>query len=334
MLSFSDIRKVEIEISSICNASCPLCPRNMFGYDMDLGYAKRNLTLEEIKKILDQNFLSQLECIKFEGNFGDPLANPEILEIIDYLNTPIKCVTNGNFRNEKFWKDLANREVVVEFGIDGCDQQTHSRYRKGTNLQKILKNAETFISNGGTALWKMIKFDFNASQIDECEKLSKKMGFSDFILVDHGRDSGPVFDQSGKLIDVLGEFSGSLDLQHYINLYDSGEMLMEDIDDTPKNNISCQSLNKKMIYISSEGKVYPCCYMGFAPETYGNGRWHQPVNAQINSLCYKNNALKYDIRMCIEWFNSIPPAWQETTFESGRLIVCDNSCGSCKGAAL
>jgi len=330
MLSFKDIKKVELELSSMCNASCPLCPRNLFGYDMDLGYTKRNLTLKEIKTILDLDFLSQLEFIKFEGNFGDPLANPEILDIIDYLGTPIKCVTNGNFRNENFWKELARRDVIVEFGIDGINQKTHSRYRKGTNLQKILKNAETFINNGGTATWKMIKFNFNEHQSGECDNMSKQMGFSEFILVDHGRNSGPVFDQSGKLIDVLGDFSGSVDFEHYINLHQSGEILIEDITDNPKDSISCQSLNEKMIYISSEGKVFPCCFMGFTPEKYGKGRWHEPVNKQIKELCYKNDALVYDIRTCIEWFNSIPTRWDKPTFESGRLIVCDSSCGSCK----
>jgi len=330
MLKIQDIKKIELELSSICNASCPLCPRNLFGYDTDLGYAKRNLTLEEIKNILSKNFLSQIEFIKFEGNLGDPLANPEILQITDYLDVPIKCVTNGNFRNKKFWERFAERDTVVEFGIDGIDQKTHSRYRKGTNLQNILKNAKTYIQCGGSAIWKMIKFDFNENQIEQCKQLSKDMGFSEFILVDHGRNSGPVFDSTGKLIDVIGDFDGSLNFDHYYNLTKSGEMLLEDIDDTPHTSVSCQSLNDKMIYISSDGCVYPCCFMGFYPFTYGKGRWHEPVNRQLAEIIEKNNALVYDLDTCINWFNEIEERWRRDTFQNGRLVVCDASCGKCQ----
>ena len=327
MLKIQDIKQIELELSSICNASCPLCPRNLFGYDTDLGYQKRNLTLEEIKTILNKDFLSQLNFAKFEGNLGDPLANPEILKITDYLALPVKCVTNGNFKNKKFWNEFATRETIVEFGIDGFDQETHTRYRKGTNLKNILKNAETYINAGGDAIWKMIKFDFNEDQIEKCKELAENMGFSNFNVVDHGRNSGPVFDSTGKLIDVIGNFNGSLDFQHYFNLHNSGEMLLEDIDDTPCNSVSCQSLNDKMIYISSDGHVYPCCFMGFSPATYGKGRWHEPVNKQLNQIIQKNNALIYGLETCIEWFNTIEFRWKKKSFEDGRLIICDNSCG-------
>lgn len=330
MLNIQDIKQVELELSSICNASCPLCPRNLFGYDTDLGFEKRNLRLEEIKTILKKDFLSQLNSIKFEGNLGDPLANPEILQITDYLDLPVKCVTNGNFKNKKFWEEFASRKTTVEFGIDGIDQKTHGRYRKGTNLQNILKNAKTYINAGGNAIWKMIKFDFNEHQIEQCRQLSENMGFLKFVVVDHGRNSGPVFDSDGELIDVIGNFTGSLDFEHYFNLHKSGEMLLEDISDKPKKTVSCQSLNEKMIYISSDGHVYPCCFMGFSPSKYGKGRWHEPANKQIAEIVEKNNALVYNLETCIDWFNNIKKRWQHDTFENGRLVICDNSCGNCQ----
>jgi hypothetical protein len=55
----------------------------------------------------------------------------------------------------------------------------------------------------------MIKFDFNVDQIETAKTLSQKLGFKKFILIEHGRTSGPVFDQNGKLIDILGDWQGS-----------------------------------------------------------------------------------------------------------------------------
>ena len=174
----------------------------------------------------------------------------------------------------------------------------------------------------------MIKFDFNSNQIERCKKLASEIGFTEFELVDHGRNSGPVFDQSGKLIDVIGDFSGNLDFNHYKNLIESGEMLLEDIDQPNAHKINCVSKNNNMIYISSTGEVYPCCFMGFNPGKYGKGRWHQPVNKQLIPMINENNALVYNLEHCIKWFENIPACWNKKTFEDGRLIVCDNACGS------
>lgn len=327
MIELQDIKHVEVELSSYCNARCPLCPRNLFGYPYNTGYTEKHLTLENIKQIFTKRFIEQLDEITFEGNYGDPLMNPELLDIVDYLNIPIRIHTNASLQTKKFWQSLAQRPVKVYFALDGL-ADTHTIYRQNTDFDKIIANATTFINAGGVATWKMIQFDHNKHQIEECKQLSMELGFSDFQLVGHGRDTGPVFDDAGNLTRVMGNFTGSTDLQHYIDIIETGDMLTEDIWDTPKNHISCDSVNRNSIYISSEGEVYPCCFMGFNPRKYGKGRWHQPVNKQIAEILEPNNALEQPLQDCIKWFNKIPACWKQSTFETGRLIVCDASCGS------
>jgi len=327
MISIDQIKHIELELSSYCNASCPLCPRNLFGYEnIDLGYTKKHLTLNEIKKIFHKDFLLQIDYFTFEGNFGDPLMNPELLSIVDYLDKPIEIFTNASLQNETFWKSLARRPVTVYFALDGL-VDTHSIYRRNTDYAKILKNANTFIAAGGNAVWKMIEFDHNRHQISAAESLSKSLGFSKFELVNHGRNNGPVFNRDGSLERVLGNFPGSTELSHYTDIIQNGDILIEDIGNQPKKSIKCKSISNNSIYISSTGDVYPCCFMGFSPNTYGKGRWLQPVNKQISALIYKNNALENSLDECLEWFNQIPGCWNKKTFEDGRLIVCDASCG-------
>ena len=62
MIDYSSIIRVHLEISTRCNASCPLCPRNLSGYDTDLGYPVHDMTLDEAKKIFTVDF--------FEDEFG------------------------------------------------------------------------------------------------------------------------------------------------------------------------------------------------------------------------------------------------------------------------
>jgi len=324
VINYHDIKHCEIELSSYCNAECPLCPRNLFGYPYNSNYTVRHLTLENVKTIFDREFCSRVK-FTFEGNFGDPVMNPELLDIVEYLNSSIKICTNGSMQTKKFWQDLAKYNVHILFGIDGL-AGTHEIYRRNTRWQTVIDNAKTFISSGGSATWKMIEFDHNRSEITKCRELSKQLGFKDFQLVNHGRDTGPVFDRQGNLERVLGNFTGSTELSHYLDVIENGDMFLEDIWDTPKQ-VSCQALRDSSIYVSSIGEVYPCCFMGFQPRTYGKGRWHQPVNQQIQQLLDNNNALERPLRECIDWFNRIPSCWNKTSFEEGRLVVCDSSCG-------
>ena len=61
MIKFEDIRHVHLEISSLCNASCPWCPRTFWGYPYNGGYPEVNLTLDMSKKIFTPEFLQQLK---------------------------------------------------------------------------------------------------------------------------------------------------------------------------------------------------------------------------------------------------------------------------------
>ena len=330
MIDYYKIKSVEIEASSYCNAACPLCPRNVFGYPYQNGYTPTHLTFENIKHIFDVSFIKQLDKIAFEGNLGDPLMNPQLLEIISFLkeinvNLEIDVCTNASLGTQKFWESLARLQVKVIFALDGTEN-THHLYRRGTDFNKIIANAKIYIDAGGDATWKMIKFDHNKHQINECQSMADSLGFKKFIVVDHGRNTGPVFDKNGDLEYVLGNWKGETKLTKILDTIQHGDILIEDINSVTNNNVWCPAMFDQSIYISAIGEVYPCCFMGFNPTTFGHGTWHQPVNAQIKNLLKNNNALKFSLKECIEWFEKIPSCWNKTDFKNGRLIVCDQHC--------
>ncbi len=68
MIGYADIRNVHVELSSLCNARCPLCPRNLNGYPYNNGYTEANLTLASVKKIFTPDLLQQLTSILINGN--------------------------------------------------------------------------------------------------------------------------------------------------------------------------------------------------------------------------------------------------------------------------
>jgi hypothetical protein len=106
-------------------------------------------------------------------------------------------------------------------------------------------------------------------------------------------------------------------------------VILEDIatNQTPVQ-ISCRVKRQKSLYITSVGEVYPCCFLGFSPKTYGHGNYHAAVNSQLIPLIGNNNALEQSLADCISWFNKIVESWEIPTFEQGRLVVCNHVCGT------
>jgi MoaA/NifB/PqqE/SkfB family radical SAM enzyme len=330
MISYHDIKHIHLEISSLCNARCPLCPRNFHGYPYNDGYVERNLTLEDVKKIFEPNFVKQLTGMLINGNFGDCVMNTETPDIIEYFKThspniKIDISTNGGARSKQFWQRLAKLDVRVLFALDGL-ADTHSIYRQDTVYETVLRNAQTFIKAGGSAVWKMIPFDHNQHQIDECRSLSKKLGFSKFILTDQGRDTGVAVDKKGNVVNVIGK-PKVINFDRLLESKKTDEVLLEDLDPVVKN-ITCQVKKSKSIYVTSTGEVYPCCYTGFYPRTYGHGQYYQVVNKQLRDIIEPNNALETSLQESITWFNSVEESWSNKDFDNGRLVVCNDVCGS------
>ena len=327
MYNINDIRHIHLEISSLCNARCPLCPRNFHGYPYNDGYEERNLTLDDAKKIFSTNFLQHVDLVYINGNFGDIVMNPEAVDIIRYFkqhDIEIEISTNGGARKKDFWQDLAVLDCKVLFCLDGLSD-THSIYRQDTVFETVLNNAKVFIAKGGQAVWKMIKFDHNEHQIEECKKLSQDLGFENFELIDHGRDTGVAVNKKGEVVNVIGN-PQRINFEEILESKKHNEILLEDINPV-KKTISCEVKKSKSLYVTSTGEVYPCCWTGFYPRTYGHGQYYQVVNKQLNEIIKPNNALERPLEECIEWFNDIEKSWSIDKFEDGRLVVCNDYCG-------
>jgi sulfatase maturation enzyme AslB (radical SAM superfamily) len=333
MIDYSNIKEVHLELSTLCNASCPLCPRNFRGYPYNDGYPELNFTLENAHIIFKPVFLKQLKRIWINGNYGDIVMNLEAVDVIRYFrehnqNLRIDISTNGSARNAEFWKSLAELDTQVFFCLDGLED-THHLYRQNTVWSTIIKNAKIYISAGGKATWKFIKFDHNIHQLEACKQLSRDLRFTNFQTVDHDRNIGPVFDKHGNHTHNIGKYNGPTEFNVLFHKKKTDEVLLEDIinDRLPRKSVSCHSINNNSIYIAANGDVSPCCWTGFYPTTYGVGEYLQAVNSQLKPLVEKNNALKHSLEDCIQWFITVKQQWAKATYQDGRLVVCDDNCG-------
>ena len=331
MIAYQDIRSIHLEISSLCNANCPLCPRNFHGYPMNGGYPEVNMTLKQAKKIFHPKFITQLNQLLVNGNFGDIVMNPEGPAILEYFrafnpNMQLKVSTNGAARPPEFWQRLARAKVQVGFDLDGMED-THKLYRQSTSWKQVIKNAEIFIAAGGDAIWRMISFAHNQHQISECKELSIQMGFRLFEIIDDGRNSGPVFDKNKKITHVIGPESNRHMHFDKIIMADRSQGMSYK---KPSHKVICKVVKAAQIYVAANGEVYPCCWTGFYPRTYAKDKpylYHALINKQLEAIMTPNNAIERDLKECIEWFTNVVDSWKIPNYDGGRLHVCDHACG-------
>ena len=178
---------LHLETSSVCNAACPMCPR-----ELDKGFNKDtdavSLSLNQIKDMFDETFIRNLDSMFMCGNYGDPASAPECLEIFKYfknINPKISLGmhSNGSLRNKIWWGELGSilsgNKDYCYFSVDGLKDTNHL-YRINTNFDKIIENAEAFIKAGGRAHWEYLVFEHNEHQVEEARHLAESMGFVNF----------------------------------------------------------------------------------------------------------------------------------------------------------
>lgn len=346
MLKLQQIRRAHVELTTRCNARCPMCMRNYRGMDFNSGYPVTELSLEQFKQIFTPEVLAimtqpepavngrvpisyEFLGIIFNGNLGDFSSAKDGVEIVEYLvehGLRVMITTNGSTRTPDWWARLALPGVEVGFALDGL-ADTHALYRQDTDWHKVIKNAQAFIAAGGRAIWRFIPFDHNRHQEEDCKRMAAEMGFAQFENIYDGRENGPAFTRSGEYSHQIGHDSRPEHivpdikpmLENHITWYDSRSV--KESRDTAELNIQCIHKRNREIYVAADGTVYPCCFLGFYP-----GKMNHPGNHELATLVHENNALEYPLEHCLEWFDRIEATWQLDSIAQGRTYQCVKTC--------
>ena len=260
ILTLRNIGVLHLEPTDVCQAACALCAR-----ETDTTFKKdrqHHLSMGQLLKVFDKGKIRVLDKMFMCGNYGDPAAGKYTLDIYKQFrqinsNIVLGMNTNGGIQNTVWWYELARimnqpRDYVV-FSIDGLEDTNHL-YRISTDFDKIMQNAQAFITAGGVAKWHMLVFAHNEHQIEEARTMSKQMGFVDFSIKHTSRfkqDYLQVIDDAGRPTHRIKPTQTSLDM---IPLAEAAQKEV-------KPHIVCKAQKFKQLYVSACGNVSPCCWL-------------------------------------------------------------------------
>lgn len=338
MYTYADIKNIHFELSSNCQASCPMCARNHHGLVENPLLKVTDIDVTLFKTIIPADLVKQLESVTLCGNFGDPLLNNDLIPIVQYMaetnpNLKIDIHTNGSLRNKVWWQQLASVLTpysMVYFALDGL-ADTHSLYRIGTDWHKVIENAKTFIAAGGKARWVYITFKHNEHQLEEARQMAKDLGFESFQEKQTSRFIGtPYFEVLGR----DGNVTHKLEQPSEQKLVFIDKKTVESYKELFKTaTVECEVEKLKSVYVDAQGHLWPCCFVGAVQTIYTKPE--QLVHSfQTDSLDTLHKVLEQmgDLNLRNQSIKDIvdSEAWQTVwnkAFKDNSLRVCTRTCG-------
>lgn len=132
-----DIKKLYIEVTTLCNFACTTCIRNSWLDDMGM------MEWTTFERLMEQmRELPELEAVHF-GGFGEPMSHPrffDMLQAVKSLGLRVEMITNGSFLTKENIAKLVSLPLDAIFiSLDGPDEEEYNLIRQ-TDIAPVVSN--------------------------------------------------------------------------------------------------------------------------------------------------------------------------------------------------
>ncbi len=309
-----DVKKLYIEVSTLCNFDCVTCIRNSWRDELSRMDAA---TFENILKSLPG--LPNLECVHF-GGFGEPFSHPELFNMMRAVKDRglrVEVITNGSLLTGEAVDRLIDMKIDMVFvSLDAPTREEYENIRQGADFDSVLGNVKRLVErrNGAKSKYPELGIEFvamksNYSQLPELVKTSFDLKASKLIVTNllpyhESMQDQILYDMDDTVIHFGDKSPLSLMLAQfpYMKL---------------RTDRYCKFVEDKAACINHKGYVSPCYALMHSYDCYIYGRKkeifpYHPGNVNERSLA--------DI-------------WKETEYVNFRLAVKNfkfPSCPDCK----
>jgi MoaA/NifB/PqqE/SkfB family radical SAM enzyme len=285
-MDITQLKKVELEITSNCNAACPGCARTIAVENGSLEPHGEDFTLDDLKRMFPPGDYTGVE-FKFCGVLGDPAIHPQFADMLEYLlenNGKTSISTNGAVGTADMWRRIGKicnahqKRFHLHWCIDGHKETNHI-YRVNTVWKVLERNMNAFVETVGEyvyrAKWVYIVFDHNEHELDAAREHANRLGFN-FATRTGMRNS---FHQwtakikkkdkekkkvvtTEKVITTTGKKEHSkLDQVKELDKFIANENKTKEETVKVLNSIQCKYVHEAEIFISADQTMWPCCFL-------------------------------------------------------------------------
>lgn len=332
------VKELGIELSSMCNAACPQCLRELYFGDYS-RFEQTYIPTEFFETRIPQHVYDDIDHFWLSGDLGDPCTAPNLFEVIKVFKersptAQITIHTNGGMKGSEYWRELAQHLSpydTVQFAIDGLEDTNHI-YRVNVKWSKLMENVQAFISEGGRASWQFVIFKHNEHQVDEARELSQKMGFEDFFTkittrFFHDEITGTKrYGDGGVLLEptTRSEYQSIAFIKTDFKKFNSDKW----IKDTEDAKVTCSMGQYDQWYIDYRGRLFRCGFIAsslISRERLGtiNDQWDE-IWANYGGDRLNLNLYDWDDVINSQFFKEVERTWTDKA--PNKIITCVSTC--------
>lgn len=173
---------LQIEPTNRCNLQCPTCVTG--GGLMDRPPAF--MPFETYRRVIDQ--VKDYVCLVVFWSWGEPFFHRDAFRMIRYAkdcNLLVHTSTNGHFftSREEAKRLIESGLDSMIIAVDGLDQTTYERYRKGGQLSRVLNSLKNVIAERAAAgvkhpyiTFRFIVMRHNEHQLGSVKDFAEQLG--------------------------------------------------------------------------------------------------------------------------------------------------------------
>ncbi len=326
----NNLKRLQVDMTSYCNAKCGACARNLQGGQTLPGLKLQHFSLDVWEK-LAQDTAGKINQLYLNGNWGDPGMHPHLIPMMEtwikyHRKSDIVICTNGSMHKPDWWGELAtvlkDHKHRIQVSIDGIGND-HALYRRNTDYNCIIENFKKFNANGGNSEWRMTLWDYNLNYIDKAKALATMLGFCWFstrrnhspngtcmMNDDEGNYEYTITSNEAKNISLITENLPTLEYRQNARTHQDSH-----------NESRCPWYNMSEVQIDPFHKVWPCCNISI----YGIPEY-QETEFDRNELPSNdwNSLEKHSIYDILEhhWYNNT----LSNAIDNASYEVCRNNC--------
>lgn len=132
---------IEVEVTTNCMLRCSMCEHTYW------KEKKQNMTLEQLKKIVDQ--FPKLKWIGLTG-IGESFLNPDFIKMVDYVTEKgiiLELYDNFYLIDGRIGKELIKNKIIrMVVSLDACTEGVYKKIRIGSDFNRVLTNIKGFIA--------------------------------------------------------------------------------------------------------------------------------------------------------------------------------------------
>jgi MoaA/NifB/PqqE/SkfB family radical SAM enzyme len=265
------LEAIQIEVTSRCNLRCVMCPVTALGRD----WHPRHLPWDTFLRIAAA--FAQTRFVHLQG-WGEPLLHPRLLDMIRVAKDAgcrVGFTTNGTRLTVPIAEQLLDVGLdILAVSIAGATPATHAGIRVGSALGEVLDHVRGLVAvrNGRRSRRPKVEIFFlmtttSIAELPEAAELAASVGADELVATNLDyvptavQDELRVFGrrlhgtESRRAVAEARVRAGRAGLAFRAYPLDLAEAAV------------CDANPLKVLFVSSDGQISPCPYLGLAGQT-------------------------------------------------------------------